>query len=242
MPIGRRYIKYVTQRQQQHCRHHQVHCDADIAATKHMTQDAQLNIVCKTGNTKHKTQHAGGCEYVHIEINGNQWTIYHPAGVRSELRDQSIVACNERPRWSTKSSIRTVREMKHHDVVSAGISQDGLPDKHPRESMKQALITVEEARELYMVEVIVVSHFYKQQLISCSFSTCLLLWQGKEVGYSGNCPTCAWPWIWPKWPTKGVRAPHNREPNLQSRNLMPRCEKSRCGVLRFLGMKRWRRR
>ena len=38
--------------------------------------------------------------------------------------------------------------------------------------------------EEYMVEVIADSHFQKQQLISCRFSTCLLLWQGKEVAYS----------------------------------------------------------
>jgi len=41
---------------------------------------------------------------------------------------------------------------------------------------------------VYMVEVIAKSHCYKQQLISCRLSTCLLLWQGKEVRYSRNSP------------------------------------------------------
>jgi hypothetical protein len=49
--------------------------------------------------------------------------------------------------------IRTVREIKHHDVVRSGICEDEIPDKPPRERMKQALITLEEATEAYMVEV-----------------------------------------------------------------------------------------
>jgi hypothetical protein len=47
--------------------------------------------------------------------------------------------------------------------------------------MKQAIITLEEAMEGYMVEVIAKSHCYKQELISSRFATCLILWQGKEV-------------------------------------------------------------
>jgi len=38
--------------------------------------------------------------------------------------------------------------------------------------------------EVYMVEVLAKSDMLMQQLISCRFSTCLELWQGKEVGYS----------------------------------------------------------
>jgi hypothetical protein len=55
---------------QQECRHKFVHGDADNIATKHMTQDARLKIVCKTGYTKNKKQHAVGCEYILIEANG----------------------------------------------------------------------------------------------------------------------------------------------------------------------------
>jgi len=39
-----------------------VHCDAANVATIHMTQDAHLNIVRKTGSSKNKKQRAVGCE------------------------------------------------------------------------------------------------------------------------------------------------------------------------------------
>jgi len=43
--------------------------------------------------------------------------------------------------------------MEHHHDLSSGIFEDELPDKHPREWTKQAVITFEEAIEAYMVEV-----------------------------------------------------------------------------------------
>ena len=61
---------------------------------------------------------------------------------------------------------------------------DEFHEKGPPEWTKQALKTSVEATESYMVEVIAQSSFWKKQLICCWFSTCLLLWQGKEVGYS----------------------------------------------------------
>jgi len=60
---------------QQERRHKLVHCDAANAATKHMTQDAHLKIVRKTGSSKNKKQHTVGCEYIHIEANGGQLTV-----------------------------------------------------------------------------------------------------------------------------------------------------------------------
>jgi len=75
--------------------------------------------------------------------------------------------------------------------------------------------------------------------MSCRSSTCLQLWQGKQVGYSWNSPTCAWRWIWPKWPKKAFRAPQSRTQNITFRNHTPRSEKRRSGVLSFLGTKRW---
>jgi len=48
--------------------------------------------------------------------------------------------------------------MEHHDVVSSGIFVDEFPDRHPHESMKQALITLEKATEVYLVKVIAISH------------------------------------------------------------------------------------
>jgi len=60
----------------QHVRRHKlVHRDAANAATKHMTQDAHLNIVRKTGSRKSKQQHAVGCEYIRIETEGGQLTV-----------------------------------------------------------------------------------------------------------------------------------------------------------------------
>jgi len=56
-------------------RHKLVHCDAANAATKHMTQDAHLEIVHKTGSRKNKKQHAVGCEYIHIEGTRSQLTV-----------------------------------------------------------------------------------------------------------------------------------------------------------------------
>jgi hypothetical protein len=50
-------------------------CDAANAATNHMTQDAHLNRVRKTGSSKNKMQYAAGCEYIYIEANGDQLTI-----------------------------------------------------------------------------------------------------------------------------------------------------------------------
>jgi len=43
-------------------------------------------------------------------------------------------------------------------IVSSGIFADEFRDKRPREWTKQALKTLEEATELYMVEVIPGSH------------------------------------------------------------------------------------
>jgi len=60
---------------QQERRHQLVHRDAANAATKNMTQDAHLNIVCKTGSRKNKKQHAVGCECIHIEAIGGQLTV-----------------------------------------------------------------------------------------------------------------------------------------------------------------------
>jgi len=76
--------------------------------------------------------------------------------------------------------------------------------------------------------------------MTCRFSTCLQLCQGKGVRYSWNSPTCAWRWIWPKWTKKAFRAPQWRKRNPSLRNHAPRSKKRRSGVSSFLGTKRWR--
>jgi len=177
---------------QQERRHKLVHHNAANVATKHMTQDAHLNIVRKTESSKNKKQHAVGCEYIHIEANSAQLTVYRTAGVGRELCNEFIAARNRKPPWLTKAFVRNVREMEHHDVVSSGSFADEFPDKRPSEWTKQTLITLEEATEAYMVEVTAEFHCQKHHLMSCRFSTCLQLWRGKEVGYSWNSPTCAW--------------------------------------------------
>jgi hypothetical protein len=60
---------------QQERRHKLVHRDAANAAAKHMTQDAHLKIIIKTGSSKNKKQHAVGCESIHIEAKDCQLTV-----------------------------------------------------------------------------------------------------------------------------------------------------------------------
>jgi hypothetical protein len=62
-------------RTQQQCRHKLVHGDTANTATKHMTQEAHLKIVRKTGSRKNKTQHAVGCECIRIKAIGGQLTV-----------------------------------------------------------------------------------------------------------------------------------------------------------------------
>jgi hypothetical protein len=60
---------------QQERRHQLVHRDAADAATKHMTEDAHLNIVHNTGSSKNKKQLAVDCEYLHTGVNSRQLTV-----------------------------------------------------------------------------------------------------------------------------------------------------------------------
>jgi hypothetical protein len=73
--------------------------------------------------------------------------------VRRELRNEFIAARNGKSPWSTKEFIGKVCKIEHHNVVSSGIFADEFPDKHPHEWTKQALFTLVEATEAYMVEV-----------------------------------------------------------------------------------------
>ena len=69
------------------------------------------------------------------------------------MHNECITARSGQPPWSTKAFVCTVRENEHCDVVYTGMFCDEFPDKHPREWTKQALITLEEATEAYMVQV-----------------------------------------------------------------------------------------
>jgi len=60
---------------QQERRNKLVHRDASNAATKHMTPDAHLKIVRRTGSRKNMKQHAVGCECIRIEVIGSRLTV-----------------------------------------------------------------------------------------------------------------------------------------------------------------------
>jgi len=60
---------------QQECRHQLVHREAADAATKHMTEDADIQIVRRTGRSTNKKQHAVRCEYLHTAVNSRQLTV-----------------------------------------------------------------------------------------------------------------------------------------------------------------------
>jgi hypothetical protein len=66
--------------------------------------------------------------------------------------------CNGKPPWSIKAFVPTVHKVEHHNAVSTRIFADTFPEKHLHEWTKKALITLEEATEAYMVEIIAESH------------------------------------------------------------------------------------
>jgi hypothetical protein len=127
---------------QQECWSQLVHLDAANAATKYTTQDAHLNMVCRTGSRTNKLQHAVECEYINTVVNGRQFTVYHTPGVSCELPYQCIAASNGKPPWSTKAFLCTVCESEHDVVVSSRMLVDEFPNEHPRESTKKDLITL----------------------------------------------------------------------------------------------------
>jgi len=52
-----------------------VHRAAAIVATENITQDGHLKIVRKTGSWKNKTQHAMGCDSIHIDVDDGQLAV-----------------------------------------------------------------------------------------------------------------------------------------------------------------------
>jgi len=72
-------------------------------------------------------------------------------GVRQELRDQFFASCNGKPPWSSQAFVRIVRRIEHHDAVTSGILTNEFHDKGAQYWMKQAVKTIAEATELYMV-------------------------------------------------------------------------------------------
>ena len=91
-----------------------------------------------------------------------------------------------------------------------------------------------------LVEIKAESHCLKQHLISCRFSTCLLLWQGMEVVHGWNSLICAWHQIWPKWWNAGINALQCTKRNILSRNLMPESKMHNSGVSGFEYINGWK--
>jgi hypothetical protein len=143
-------------------RHQLVDRDTANAAPKNMTEDAHFKILRKNGSSTNCKQHAVQCEYIQTMLNARQFTVYHVAGVRHELHDRFVAASNGKPPYLTKGLVCTVHEIEPHDDVSSVIFVYEILDKSPWQWTKLALITLEKAMEVYMVEVIAASHCLKQ--------------------------------------------------------------------------------
>jgi hypothetical protein len=124
-----------------------------------MTMDAHLKIVRKTGSSKNKKQHPIQCEYIHVKVNDGQLMVYYTASIHRELRNQFVSARNGNLQWLTKAFVRSVTKIELHDVVSSRIFLDKFWGNCQWEQTKQAVITLEETTEEYMVEVIAESHY-----------------------------------------------------------------------------------
>jgi len=114
-------------------RHHVAQHDAENAAIKIMTLDAQLHIIHRTGRSENTKQHMSRCQYSQIELDCSQVLVYPAPGVYRELSDQFIPARDRKPPWSSKAVVSTVCEIEHHDIGSSGIIADKVIDQNPRE-------------------------------------------------------------------------------------------------------------
>lgn len=59
----------------------------------------------------------------------------------------------------TKALVCTVCKIENHDGIRSGISADEFCHKGPLEWSKEVLNTIEDARDMYIIEVIAESHF-----------------------------------------------------------------------------------
>jgi len=135
-------------------RYHLVHRDSANTATGNRTLDAQFTIVPETRSRMHKKQHAIGCKCSRIKVYRRHHMISHAAGVHSKLRDKLVAVRNWKPPWLTKAFVTTVSKIEHHNDISSGIFRDKYSDKDPQGWTKQALTSLEDSTEGYIVEVI----------------------------------------------------------------------------------------
>jgi hypothetical protein len=59
----------------------------------------------------------------------------------------------------TEACVHNIRIIEHHDVVMSGIIVDEFSDKHPHGWKNQLWITLEEATEAYLDDIIAESHY-----------------------------------------------------------------------------------
>jgi len=78
------------------------------------------------------------------------------------------------------------------------------------------------------------------KVTSGRFSTCPLLRQGKDIGYSLNSPTWASRWTSSKWQTKHVLRLQSRKSNTWFRNCTLQSDITGSKWLGFLGREMWR--
>jgi hypothetical protein len=123
-----------------------------------MTQNPHWNEGCKTPSSKNTKQRVIWPENIYIEVDRNQLTSKSTDGVCKEICDQFIAARNLKAIWWTKAVVSIVSEFKHHDDVSCEIFTDKLHDAYPQEWTRKALDTVDDAIEMYVVEVIAKYH------------------------------------------------------------------------------------
>ena len=144
---------------QQQCRRQLLHQDAANAATENVSQDSHFKIVCKTRSSKNMKNQAIGYDYIYIAVNGCRLNVQSTADILKEIQDESVAACTGKHPWSTKAFVCTVCEIKHHKVACSGILADGFREKRPRQWTKHTSITLLEAMDAYIVEVIAGSDF-----------------------------------------------------------------------------------
>jgi len=99
-------------------------------------------------------QHTSQDEYIDIEVDSREQTIYFPAGLCTEQHDQFVAASNGKPQFATKVAVRTVHEFQYHVVVDFRIFSDKFPQRLHPEWKNEAIITIWDAMEVYNVEAI----------------------------------------------------------------------------------------
>jgi hypothetical protein len=106
-------------------------------------------------------QHVIGCESIHIIVDIHQLSIQLRTSAHRELSNQCIPAWNGNVPWVTKQFYCTVSQIDHCDAVSCGMFIHRFCDNHPQEWTKQTFNTIKKTTEVYMLEVIAESQFWK---------------------------------------------------------------------------------